>query len=549
VRLLERRGWTSAAVLAAYALVSFAFWGLRLLPHPGRYYVGTGTDPQIFIWSIGWWPHAIAHNLSAVHTHAIWAPQGQNLAWATSVPAVALPFAPLTWLAGPVVSYNVAALLMPTLAAWTAFLLCRHLTRSLWPSVVGGYLFGFSSYMIGQIEGHMHMTSVFLLPLIALVVIRYVQHEYDGLNLTIRLGPMLALQFGLSTENAFTYALALATAIVLAFLLVPSARRRLVQLVGPLVASYALACVIAAPFIYYALHGFHHGSINDPTLYVADVLNLIVPTKEILVGGHALRTISQHFAGNDAERGAYLGIPVLAMFVLYAIRRWRTPVGRLLVVGFAVGLVASFGTWLTVKGHRVTTLPWEHVGYLPLFNNVLPTRLMVFVALVVAIAVALWMSSTRSWLAVVLPVLAVISLVPNPTASAFRTSAYVPQFFNGGDLERCIGANETVLIFPQAKHGSSMLWQAVSGFRFRLADGYVTPDPPTDFYTSPAAARIANRELSWRDLVPFARAKHVTTFLVDAREPNDFRALLEPLAPPKATGGMLLYRLDRKPSC
>src|SRR5262249_36230038 len=157
----------------------------------------------------------------------------------------------------------------------------------------------------------------------------------------------------------------------------------------------------------------------------------------ILVGGRALRSISQHFAGNDAERNAYLGIPLLVMFVLYAIRRWRTPVGRLLVVSFVVALVASSGVWLTVKGHRVTTLPWEHVAYLPLFNNVLPTRLMLFVFFVVAIAVALWMSSTRGWLGVVLPVLAVISLVPNPTASAFRTSAHVPRFFRGGDLQRC----------------------------------------------------------------------------------------------------------------
>ena len=74
------------------------------------------------------------------------------------------------------------------MTAWTAFLLCRYLTRSLWASLVGGYLFGFSSYMIGQIEGHLHMTTVFLLPLIALVVIRYVRHGLDGLNLAIRLG-------------------------------------------------------------------------------------------------------------------------------------------------------------------------------------------------------------------------------------------------------------------------------------------------------------------------------------------------------------------------
>ena len=65
-------------------------------------------------------------------------------------------------------------MLVPALAAFTAYLLCRHLTRSLWASLVGGYLFGFSSYMLGQEQGHLHMTAVFLLPLIALAVVRYV---------------------------------------------------------------------------------------------------------------------------------------------------------------------------------------------------------------------------------------------------------------------------------------------------------------------------------------------------------------------------------------
>jgi hypothetical protein len=178
-----------------------------------------------------------------------------------------------------------------------------------------------------------------------------------------------------------------------------------------------------------------------------------------------------------------------------------------------------------------------------------PSRLILFVILVVAIAVALWMSSTRSWLAVALPVLAVISLVPNPTAKAFRTAAYVPEFFRGDELRRCIDPNETVLIFPQARDGNSMLWQAVGDYRLRMADGYLTPDPPTSFYTSPAVARIANGEVTWRDLVPFAHQKHVTTLLVEAKRPDPYRTILQPLAPPKAVGGMLVYRFDGKQRC
>lgn len=548
MRALERRGRTSAVVLAVYVLVAFAYWGARLLPHPGRYYIGAATDPQIFIWSFAWWPHALGHSLNPFHTNAIWAPQGLNLAWTATAPGLALLFTPLTLLVGPVASFDVATVLMPALAAWTAFLLCRHLTRSLWPSLVGGYLFGFSSYMLGQLDGHLHMTSVFLLPLIALVVIRYVEHDLDGWNLVVRLGPMIALQLPFSTENAFSITLALAVGMVLAFVCIPAARRRVVSLVAPVAGSYVLGCLLASPLLYYALKGFQSGSVNEPTAYTTDLLNLVVPTPHV-VGGDQFAHLTTHFAGNDTERDGYLGIPALLMFALYAVRRWRRPGGRLLLAGFVLGMIATVGVWLQVDGHKVAPMPWEHIGYLPLFDNVLPARLMLFVGLIVSIAVALWTSLSTSVLRYVLPVLAIATLVPNPHFASWKTSAYVPQFFRGDAVRRCVPNDSTALIFPQTKHGNGMLWQAVSSFRFRLADGYVTPDPPTSYYTSPAIARIANRVLSWRDLQPFARTEHVTTFLVDAGEPQPYRAVLEPLAPPRTVDGVLVYRADGRAAC
>jgi hypothetical protein len=550
VRHFARRDWTSAAVLVGYVLVAFVYWGARLLPHPGRAYIGTSTDPQIFIWSIAWWPHAIAHGVNPFYTHSIWAPEGVNLAWTTSVPGIALLVAPLTWLFGAVVSYNVATLLMPGLAAWTAFLLCRHITRSLWPSLVGGYLFGFSAYMAGQIGAHMHMDSVFLLPLVALVVLRFVEGELGGRALVVRLGPMLALQLAFSTENTFTYTLALGTAIALGFLFAPSARRRLVALALPLVASYALAAVLVAPLVYYALSGFTSGSVNEPAPYTTDLLNLLVPTPRLLGGGwHLTSTISQHFPGNDGERAGYLGLPSLVIVGLFAARRWRTQAGRVLLAGFVVGIVATFGIWLVVDGHKAVTMPWEHVAYLPLFNNVLPSRLMLFVVLITAIIVALWMNSSRGWIRIALPILAVLSFIPDPSADTWKTTAFVPQFFRGGDVRRCVAPNENVLILPQSKHGYGMLWQVAAGFRFRMADGYVAPDVPNNFMTTPAIARIANRQVTWPDLVPFARAKNVTTVLVDASASDPWRSILRPLAPPRAVGGMLVYRFDKTARC
>ena len=76
----------NAVVLLGYVSVSFAYFGWRLLPHPGRPYVGRGLDPQIFIWSFAWWPHAILHWHNPFFTHALWAPSGVELAWPKVTP-------------------------------------------------------------------------------------------------------------------------------------------------------------------------------------------------------------------------------------------------------------------------------------------------------------------------------------------------------------------------------------------------------------------------------------------------------------------------------
>src|SRR5215210_1426302 len=110
------------AVLFGYVAISFAYFGWRLLPHPGRILVGAyqQNDAEIFVWSFAWWPHAILDGTNPFFSRVVYAPTGVNLAWVTSVPALAVAFSPVTLLFGPSVSYNFAAVLLPGLAAWTA---------------------------------------------------------------------------------------------------------------------------------------------------------------------------------------------------------------------------------------------------------------------------------------------------------------------------------------------------------------------------------------------------------------------------------------------
>jgi hypothetical protein len=532
-----------------YSVLAIAFFGLPLLLHPGRSYVGLGSDPQIFIWCLGWWPHAVAHGTNPFVPHLIWAPYGTNLAWVTCVPGLAGALAPVTALAGPTVAYNVAALAMPALAATTAFLLCRHVTNAFWPSLAGGYLFGFSSYMLGQVLGHLNMSAVFCLPLIALFVLRFLDGGLGTAGLVVRLGPTLALQLSLSTEVAFTATLALAVALVGAVLALPERRARLRRVMLPVAASYVLAAVLTAPLLYFVLSDFERESISDPRSYPADLANLVVPTRLALLDrGWAWRE-SPHFAGNVLEQGAYLGLPLLLVIGLFAWSRRRRRSTWLLLALLGLALLAALGAKLTVAGHRSVWLPWSLLVDLPLFDNALPARLSVFATLLAAVIAALWAANSGAPVSTRLLLLAVAIalLVPNVRASYWRTTPVRPSFFSSGLYRACLRPDDNVLALPYGGGSTALLWQAEHGFGFRLADAYLGPQPPLDL---PDRAHV----LPWtgerfdagsrRALAHAVNAQHVTVVLASTDNVARVQPLVSGLPHPQITAGVALWWLD-----
>ena len=525
---MPRRWKMDLIVLAGYAAVSFAYFGWRLLPHPGRVLIGYGHDPEIYVWSFGWWPHAIGSWTNPFYSHALYAPSGVNLAWTLSVPGLALAFSPLTVLFGPAAAVNVAALLMPALCAWTAYLLCRYLTGSIWASLVGGYLFGFSTFVLRQeIFGNLPVDDLFLLPLAVLVVVRFIRGELTPRGLACRLGLVLAGQLWLSTEFALSLTIALVLALLLVFAFVPALRPRVRAAVAPLAASYALGAVFAAPLVAYALIGFHTGAFIDQRYSGADLLDLVVPVPGIGLGGSTFESLSQNFHSGGA--GLYLGLPVLAMIALYAIRRWNAPVTRFLVAAFVVAVLIVLGTQLQVNGHDVIPLPWDLATHIPVVDNALPFRFAAYVWLAAAPIVALWIAGTRGRVYArpyLLPVLAVAALVP----SVWRTTGttYVPThpqrpaFFTSDQIRRCIPQRETLAIFPFGFGGDSMVWQAENDFRFDLAaDGLQAPTryakPLNSFDADPIVHDINFAELgrpTMDTLLAFASEHRVDRFLV-----------------------------------
>ena len=495
--MTARRRTGHALVLLGYAIVAFGYFGVRLLPHPGRYILGYGRDPQIFVWAFAWWPHAIGAGQNPIVSPVIYAPHGIDLAWATTVPAVSVAFAPLTLLFGPTASFNVAAMLMPALAAWTAYLLCRHVTRSTWASVVGGYLFGFSSYMLGQEQGHLHMTAVFLVPLVPLVVIRYLQSELDGRALAMRLGPLLALQLWISTEILVTLLFGLAVCLALAYALLPETRSRIRRLGRPLGGAAVISIVLTGPLLYYLLTDFQSNSINVPSNFDGDVMNFLLPTRLIAVGGDRFSSIALHFRGNEAEQGAYLGLPTLAIAAWSIKDAKRSAGARFLVVATVLAGFVTLGTGVVWRGQTKAWLPWRLVARLPVFDNVLPARLSAYMALGAAVLVAAWIARRRGPLRWVLPVLAVAALVPAVWRPDYVSHPERWPFFTQGIYKACFPKGQNVAIFPFGSEDNSTLWQAESDFWFRMPEGYLTPDPPAASLADPVV-----KELTFTNEIP-----------------------------------------------
>jgi hypothetical protein len=546
-----RRWQRDAIVLVGYVAVSFAFYGWRLWPHPGRPLLGFGPDAEIFVWSFAWWPHALGSGTNPFVTHAIYVPTGMNMAWITSVPVLALAFAPLTVLFGPAVAYNVAWLVLPALAAWTAYLLCRALTGSAWAALVGGYLFGFSSFVLGhELAGHFNLTGVFLLPLEVLVLVRFVRSELGGRGLAWRLGALLALQIGISTEVAVTTTVVLVLGWLLALALVSDSRPRLRAAVVPVAGAYAVAALLAAPFVAYMLSGFVPHGFWDPATYDADLLNLVVPTKLTALGGSSLESVSSRFAGADNERGLYLGLPALLMILLLAVRWRRSPAVRWLVAMLVLGTLLAAGTALHVDGRRLVALPWALAVHLPVLDHVAPMRMTVYVSLAAAVAVALWIAWTPGRLyprPYVLPALAIVSVLPAlwhfPTFGAERPTR--PAFFAQRLDETCLRPGETIAVLPLG--GDSLVWQAESGFRFRLAGNGLQP------YSAKVASNDFDADpivhaLTWVDyarptmdtLLAFAALHGVDRFVVVSGSGYPTAAQLGRIGPVQRAGGLLV---------
>lgn len=433
-------------------------------------------DPALFIWSFEYAANSLRHLNFDFTTPLLFHPHGFNVLANTTALGIAIPMAPLTWLAGPVVSMNVALTAAPVVSGLAmVYAVRRH--GAWWPAAIAaGAIWAFSPFVLYGLNAGWLMV-VFLAgpPLLwALLHELLVTRRRSPVLVGILIALLCAWQFWVGSEvlaMMCCFALVAGACVLAAQLRVAGdARREVVAHVGK---GVALAAVLAGAALavpaWWSLRGTAHlGSWVWPrwTFY------------------HDVTHLSSYVSGTSASAGgffvtltgvvpnlAFIGFGVPLAVACALVVAVRNSVLWLLAVLAAVGVLLGLAGSLSIS-------PYQVVYRTPILHNILPQRWLGVVLFAGAIGVGIGVTELVRWArrrtpfgwlvgAVALAV-AVVPIAVDDAASlplpVGPTAA--PSWFathHGGVL----------LLTPSPSSiASGLTWEAVSGLPNALVGGW-----------------------------------------------------------------------------
>jgi hypothetical protein len=552
--LVTRAKSASPAVQGLAALVIYlAIWILTetfpLLAHPGRPQLDlTSTDPNFYVWSLRWWPYAVAHGINPLYTTLIGAPAGYGLAWVTSIPPLGLLAFPVTELAGPVVTFNLLVIVALPLSGWAAFVLCRRLTGRFWASLAGGAVYGFSAYEMNHIfSGQLNLAFAVLLPLMAYLMLVWRDRAIDSRTFVVLLALAMAAQFYLFLETFADMTAVLVLGLAAGYLLADRPGRKLIAGLSLRVGiAYAIALVLAAPYLRYALRHQPAGFSSRPDSASLKLASLVVPGSGRTFGLGWLAHAAAPLAGPDVD--GYVSIPLLAIAVALCAVAWRRRMTRFLAVIVVLLIVLALGPALHIDSFSaVARLPWGRVWSVPIARSAYPVRLMVFVFLALAVMTALWLAgpSKRWWARWLLGLLAAAAIVANTPPLALQDQSGSPAFITTGQYRQYLTPGETVVMLSEHPN-VALLWQAQMDLYPKVAGGFINK-AITGYDGVPApVAVLANGGLTKPEVQRFRSyltTAKVGAILVEENEAGPWPAIFTRLGlHGQAAGGVIVYR-------
>jgi hypothetical protein len=303
--------------------------------------------------------------------------------------------------------------------------------------------------------------------------------------------------------------------------------------------AYAAAIAVSSPFLYYALkHNQADGVARTSPEFSLRLVRLILPAADKVLGLAPLSNYSRSlgFWGLDN----YIGLPIILVLLALAVLAWRNRVSRLLLAGFVFVTALAAGPVLYFGDRWHVSLPWGGLWRLPIARSAEPSRFIVFIALVLAVALALWLAmpaqattASRLWQATrwalgLLAVAAILVVAPsantavnpvNPNAHAGPKVEHpvnaLPAFLTDGLYRHYLKPGEIVVIVT-GRGNAGMLFQAEADFYFRIAGGYINQSlTPVNAIPHPVAAVAGPSRIAEQVFEAYLRSSGVGAIIVE----------------------------------
>lgn len=489
----------------AYLLLAVLLWWHVWSGHPTSTTTCGCGDSSLFTWFIEWPAYAIRHGLSPFYSTAVGFPGGVNLPANTSVLAVGVVLAPVTWLFGPIASLNVALTLAPALSALAMFVLLQRWVTWSPASFFGGLFYGFSPFVLVSLtDAHLMLGMALVPPLVVACLDELlIRRRRRPVRVGVVLGLLVTLQFFIGTEvlviMAITAVIGVGVIVVAAALRHPAELRGSVHhaAVGLIAAAVTAGVLLAYP-MWFALAGPAHlsGAVWPnirPGFHGTVLRDFILPAPALSTGffGSAMSRVVGGSQG-PVLSSQYIGIGTLVVIVV-GTAVWRRD--RKLWLFGAMALVSGV---LSLGAKPTVPLPWQVFARAPLLENISSSRFVLVTYLCIAVSLAVIVDHCRvavmKWdpvaanarprrsttgrrhraAAVAGVAVAAVALVPSAVYLArslpFTTQPVrLPTWFK--TVAPHLNQSQVLLVLP-APFGvtqASMTWQAVDRMSFSMA--------------------------------------------------------------------------------
>lgn len=545
-RRLDRSTVTlHAAVIGGFTFLSVVmWWHVWITGHPTSTIVCQCGDISEELGYLAWTPFALAHLHNPLLSHAIYAGQGgANMLANTSNLAMGTLLAPVTWIFGPVATFNVAVTLAPVVSGWAFFVAVRRVTSNVAGQIAAAALYGFAPTIVTSVTvGHFFLAWMWFPPLAFLCLYDLlVERKHRPVTMGVALGLVVVVQFFSGTEllamSGVVAAIGLLAAVIAAPQQAWALRRRI--LTGLAAAAVTAGVLLAYP-LWFVVDGPQRvvGLAWPGTERFGSYLSAIVTAGPGVTQVSPLLRLSGYY-GPSGPAVVFLGWGVLIFIAVSAVVWYRLRLAWVVLAMGAASWALSLGPGPRSHGHDTGIwLPDRALMHIPLLNEIIPARFSsvtgLSAALLVAISADRWWHVLAQWRArrpdagadapagapaaattrrargrwatagwaSVLSLVLVATLVP--VAASYRFpfvihGGVVPRWFTTEASRLAPGTVVLTVPYPSSGLPQAMGWQAMDNLHFRLVSGYAIV-PGRDGRHSAAASPLGGADAIFDEL-------------------------------------------------